>query len=244
MQARAFQEHQEYILPARFDDTEIPGILRTIGYVNLRHKTPAELAILIDSKIRTKKRPSNLRTRYPIQKNNSSKPFVFVVNVYSKRGTPIIQAKVVLIAKNNTYMEGFTDESGLAYFVIKTKRTFSVIVAHSLYQGCHLPEVKVTEDVTIMMQKVRGSGSVILNRSGKIPGISGNIEPLQKKNKQLLLFADNLAIAGGVEQPFNFELNTAVSVEDNQGKVLHLIFRFLQGSIILLDFYKLKTHIT
>jgi hypothetical protein len=32
-QARAFQEHRDYILPVRLDDTEIPGILPTIGYL-------------------------------------------------------------------------------------------------------------------------------------------------------------------------------------------------------------------
>src|SRR5687768_6731675 len=32
MQARAFQESQEYILPARFDATPIPGVLPTVGY--------------------------------------------------------------------------------------------------------------------------------------------------------------------------------------------------------------------
>src|SRR5690606_1305684 len=36
MQARAFQERQEYILPARFDDTEIPGVLPTVGYISLK----------------------------------------------------------------------------------------------------------------------------------------------------------------------------------------------------------------
>jgi hypothetical protein len=40
MQARAFQEHQEYILPARFDETPIPGVLPTVGYVSLTAKTP------------------------------------------------------------------------------------------------------------------------------------------------------------------------------------------------------------
>jgi len=33
MQARAFQEHQEYILPARFDDTPISGYLPTVHYI-------------------------------------------------------------------------------------------------------------------------------------------------------------------------------------------------------------------
>ena len=35
-QARAFEENEEYILPVRLDDTEIPGILPTIGYLDLR----------------------------------------------------------------------------------------------------------------------------------------------------------------------------------------------------------------
>src|SRR5205085_1301981 len=34
-QARAFKEKREFILPARFDGTEIPGLLPTIGYINL-----------------------------------------------------------------------------------------------------------------------------------------------------------------------------------------------------------------
>ena len=35
-QARALQESQEYILPVRIDNTEIPGILGTIGFLDLR----------------------------------------------------------------------------------------------------------------------------------------------------------------------------------------------------------------
>ena len=35
MQARAFQEHQEYILPARFDETPIPGVPPTVVYMPL-----------------------------------------------------------------------------------------------------------------------------------------------------------------------------------------------------------------
>jgi hypothetical protein len=50
-QARAFAENREYILPARFDDTEIPGILSTIGYINLNGYTPEKLSLLIYNKI-------------------------------------------------------------------------------------------------------------------------------------------------------------------------------------------------
>ena len=45
MQARAFQEHQEYILPARSDDTPIPSVLPAIGYVSLAGRGPSESGI-------------------------------------------------------------------------------------------------------------------------------------------------------------------------------------------------------
>ena len=42
-QARAFQENREYILPVRIDDTEIPGIPPTVGYLDLRSMTIEEV---------------------------------------------------------------------------------------------------------------------------------------------------------------------------------------------------------
>jgi TIR domain len=55
-QARAFSENHEYVLPARFDDTEIPGIPPTIGYVSLESMSPAELATLIQQKVGPRQR--------------------------------------------------------------------------------------------------------------------------------------------------------------------------------------------
>jgi hypothetical protein len=51
-QARAFEENAEYLLPARFDNTEIPGIRPTIGYIDLSSHSPEQLAALIVAKVR------------------------------------------------------------------------------------------------------------------------------------------------------------------------------------------------
>ena len=50
-QARALQNKEEYILPVRFDDTEIPGLRPTIGYIDTRSITPDELIGLILQKV-------------------------------------------------------------------------------------------------------------------------------------------------------------------------------------------------
>ena len=48
---KAVEAKEEYILPARFDDTPIPGLRRTVKFVDLRTKTPEELAALILKKL-------------------------------------------------------------------------------------------------------------------------------------------------------------------------------------------------
>lgn len=50
-QARAIANNEEYILPVRFDDTEVPGLRQTIGYIDLRSTGPEELAELIVEKL-------------------------------------------------------------------------------------------------------------------------------------------------------------------------------------------------
>ena len=49
--ARAVRERREYVLPARFDDTPLPGLLPDVSYVDLRTKTPQQFAAMIEAKL-------------------------------------------------------------------------------------------------------------------------------------------------------------------------------------------------
>ncbi|MCK9545935.1 MAG: TIR domain-containing protein [Sulfurospirillaceae bacterium] len=51
MQERALKEPEEYILPARFDNAEIPGLYSSISYIDLNTKTPCEFVKVILLKI-------------------------------------------------------------------------------------------------------------------------------------------------------------------------------------------------
>lgn len=48
---RALSEKQEYVLPARFDNTEIPGLRSTIRYINLEGRSPEEFARVVARKV-------------------------------------------------------------------------------------------------------------------------------------------------------------------------------------------------
>jgi hypothetical protein len=51
--ARAVRERREYVLPARFDDTPLPGLLPDMSYIDLRTKNPQQFAAMIADKLTT-----------------------------------------------------------------------------------------------------------------------------------------------------------------------------------------------
>ncbi len=51
--ARAVSERREYVLPARFDDTPLPGLLSDMVTVDLRGRTPQQFAGMIAAKLAT-----------------------------------------------------------------------------------------------------------------------------------------------------------------------------------------------
>lgn len=88
-QARAITERREYILPVRFDNYEIPGILDTIGYLHLSDLSPLELA----ERIREKVGFHNVKEFVPVdpdllfekleaETNAEKKDIVRIANIY------------------------------------------------------------------------------------------------------------------------------------------------------------------
>lgn len=50
-QERALKEHREYVLPARFDKTPIPGLKETVGYIDVQKHSASSFAELVRLKV-------------------------------------------------------------------------------------------------------------------------------------------------------------------------------------------------
>ena len=82
-QERAFQERGVYILPVRLDDTEVPGVRNTIGYIDLRQETPEQLVKLVKEKLElnfTEIKQPNQKVKIPLYNKSiidasSNEPF-------------------------------------------------------------------------------------------------------------------------------------------------------------------------
>jgi hypothetical protein len=64
-QSRAIEEVEPYILPVRFDDTDLSGLQRSISYVDGRQTDPEELAELIEAKVAQTKNDPQPEDREP-----------------------------------------------------------------------------------------------------------------------------------------------------------------------------------
>lgn len=240
MQARAFQESSEYVLPARFDDTEISGILPTTGYISLHEKTPEEFVSIIEKKliysggtIPSENLRSALSTIITIPKTDPKN-----INITVKSDDNLIQgAQVYLIADNTTQLNTVTDSNGKASFDITTRRMYSVLVAHPDYSSTVLEQFDTSDDLKINLKTIENVGSIICNSTCYISGLTGRLNPIPDSPRRYF-YADNIAIEGGKRQPVSFELNQPVQVEDCNGVIMNLIFRFMLGRVSVIDYIK------
>lgn len=93
-QARALSESQEYILPAFFDESvEVPGLLKTTGYIALDGRSPVDLAVLIVKKlqkqgVRLKQAfaysdEAKADVDFPLKKGNKIAGFIRAMKTYN-----------------------------------------------------------------------------------------------------------------------------------------------------------------
>ncbi|MBK7132424.1 MAG: TIR domain-containing protein [Bacteroidales bacterium] len=241
LQARAFQENEEYVLPARFDETEIPGILPTIGYIDLKLRDPSQFVNLIEKKLITSGAtiPSeNLRKSFSLSiKTLRIDPIKNSITVKDDNGDFVEEAQVVLSADNGTYLQGTTDKLGNCTFNIPTRRNYSVLIAHPYYPSYIHNNFDPNSDLEIILQKRDNVSSIIIQSTGYITGFNGRLNPILDSSNRTYLYADNIAIDGGKGQPVAFTINETMSLEDNHGNIIILLFRYITGrTTALIDY--------
>ncbi|WP_278994877.1 toll/interleukin-1 receptor domain-containing protein [Prevotella melaninogenica] len=243
MQSRAFQEeHQEYILPAKFDDTKIPSLPPTVGYISLEDKQPADFCEIILKKLILSGRtvPSELT------RSNSSSlikipkvtPLNFNIELVNERLEPIAKANVCLIADNDTCLKAVTNENGFASININVRRKYSLFVASENYPSYVLDEIDPQCNIKIKLHSSENIGAIICDSTGYIPGLKGRLNPILDTLNRTYLYADNIAINGGKIQPVTFEIDEPLDLEDCEGVIMQITVKSILGNISLIEFVR------
>lgn len=240
MQARAFQEHQEYVLPARFDDTQIPGVLPTVGYISLVNRPPQEFVKLIHKKLVHAGRsvPSEqIRAAvFSVEAAPRTNPTEGSVCVLDEDNNPLEGASLTAVADNDTYKDAVSHTLGVAKFSFQTRRRLRVLVAHPERPGAVVQDWDPVDDLRVVLPASENTGSVICHSTGYIPGLEGRLSPILDTHNRTYLYANNIAIRGGEQQPAQFQVRVPFSLEDSNGTVMQVTVLHIQGRTSLLEY--------
>ena len=241
-QARAFQEAQEYILPVRFDDTEIPGVLRTVGYISLNGMSPETLTSLITKKLVGAgiSVPSDL-----VRRNYSSvsalprpEPSTLKVAISNDEGKGVGGASITALADNGTVLNAMSDVDGRASLSVRTRKNYRLLVAHPDYPATIVEAVDPADSIAIVVPRSENLGSLIVHSTGYIHGLEGRLNPILDESKRNYLYADNIAINGGLPQPAKFVVNEPFELEDCHGTVFVVSVKLIFGRTALLQYLR------
>lgn len=225
-QTRAFSESSEYILPVRFDDTEVPGLNDTVGYLDLRTIEPIELSAAIEEKLvltgvalrPAPKRPSGSAAP-------GGDPVRTTISVHDQAGDPIANVDVMLVASNGTYLQAKTSDAGHVQFEVKRRQLYDVFCAHRSFPTYHAREFDPANDLAVTVHPIEGTGSLIsLGSWSSIPGLSGSMSPIHDSFNRLYVYTKNIAVDGGKLQPVTFSIGTPLHFEDSSGSERFVTF--------------------
>jgi hypothetical protein len=239
-QARAFQEAQEYILPARFDNTDIPGVLSTVGYVSLKGRSPEDLVSLITKKLVSSggSVPTELVRRdfsamsHTVQRSNSE----LTVRVKDDEGMPIEGCEIVVQAENGTFKMSRTDPQGEVKFDLQVRRSSTLLLAHPTFPASVFEKVDPQSIMDIKLPRTENIGSTIIRGAGSIAGLQGRLNPILDTSNRTYLYATNIAIDGGKGQPATFRINVPIELEDADGAVVYATIKHIAGEISVIQY--------
>lgn len=239
-QARAFQGAQEYILPARFDDTDIPGVLSTVGYISLKNRSPEDLVSLIIKKLVSSggSVPTELVRRDFSSLAQAASPAgsKFSVVVKDDEGTPINGCRLTVQADNGTFKAVTTGEDGVAVFELKVRRPSTLLASHHSFPAAVYTKVDPGGTMQITLPRMENIGSITFQRTGSIPNLNGSLNPKLDTTNRTYLYATSIAINGGENQPATFKVNVPFELEDSDGTIVYATVKHIAADISLLQY--------
>ena len=155
----------------------------------------------------------------------------------SAAGQPLAGAEVVVLYPNKTWMEGKTDTFGRVAFGFHSELPITVFCAAPGYGARVARDWRPPEPLSVQLEPLpMGGSTVFTERTGHLPDLTGRLNPILDDLDRMHLYATNVAIDEGKQQPVHFKLNQPLRLTDVNG--FEWIVRFVEmiGKSALLEY--------
>jgi len=135
-------------------------------------------------------------------------------------GQPLPDADLLLLFPNKTWKQMSTNEDGEAIVDLHTTHLPMTVFAAALGYAAHLEREWMPNkgSLAIELESLPEGGAVIFpEATGTLPGLKGRLNPIRDTHDRTYLYASNVAINDGQQQPVHFLPGENLRLTDADG---------------------------
>ena len=155
------------------------------------------------------------------------------------RGVPVPGIELLALFPNKTWKPATTDENGEAQINLHSTNLPMTVFAAAPGYAAHLVHnwVPTQGALAIEMQSLSNGGAAIFpEATGYLPGLSGRLNPIHDTHDRTYLYASNIAINEGQQQPVHFIPGEDLRLTDADGRELVVRIVEIVGRAALVEY--------
>ena len=136
-------------------------------------------------------------------------------------GQPLPDADLLALFPNKTWKRAATDENGEAAVDLHTTHLPMTVFASAPGYAAYMEREWMPSQgaLAVELGALREGGSIVFSEAtGYLPGLKGRLNPIRDAHDRTYLYASNIAIDGGEQQPVHFALGEDLRLTDADGK--------------------------
>ena len=152
-------------------------------------------------------------------------------------GRPLGGATVLALYPNKTWMMEETDTLGRVHFGFHSELPITVFCAAPGYRARVERSWRPPTPLSVALEALANGGSMVIpERTGHLPGLAGRLNPILDSLDRMYLYATNVAINEGRQQPVRFKLDEAMRLTDVHGAERLVRFVDMIGNSSVLEY--------
>ena len=154
-------------------------------------------------------------------------------------GRSLAGADLLLLFPNKTWTQATTDEQGEATVNLHTTQLPMTVFASAPGHAAQLERNWTPSEraLAIDLDALPAGGSVIFpEATGRLPGLNGRLNPVRDAHDRTYLYASNIAIGAGKQQPVYFIPGEELQLTDVEGMELRVRIIDIVGRSALVEY--------
>ena len=153
------------------------------------------------------------------------------------QGRPLAGATVLALYPNKTWMREETDTLGRVRFGFHSELPITVYCAAPEQRARVERGWQPPDALEIELEALPNGGSMVIpERTGHLPGLQGRLNPILDSLDRMYLYATNVSINEGRQQPVHFKLNEVLRLTDALGAEWLVRFVEMTGKSSVLEY--------